>query len=234
MGHRLQAWEIEPKLRELSGVASSVEPGLASRLEEIHRWIKDIKAGSLMQKKFLMGFLLELIQDAEVCLDLHVLTADERQLFFSQLTPTVRYWYECLFPKWFNGYDRKFYIWKKKLKSGEFKQEDAIVIESLGRQLKMRAGTVVHRYVADLSMATDAIAGGETGKPLCVQLTSMSDAHSQKKYNEWESTLRGWDIDRGLFVSYKPGKDEFMIEVVNVILHNSKHLPVEKYLKFSF
>jgi hypothetical protein len=80
--------------------------------------MKDIKAGSLMQKKFLMGFLLEVIKDAEVCLDLHVLTPDERQLFFSKLTPTDRYWYECLFPKWFNGHDRKFYIWKIKLKSG--------------------------------------------------------------------------------------------------------------------
>ncbi|MGA9381877.1 MAG: hypothetical protein WBV73_24215, partial [Phormidium sp.] len=151
MGNHLPAKEISPKLKELSHVASSLEPALASRLEEIWRWIKDIKPGSLTQKRFLMAFLLELIKDTEFWLELKALTDDERQLFFHQLTPSVRYWYESLFPKWFKQPDRKFCIWKQKLRAGEFNQEDAILIESIAREIKSRSGTFIQRYVADFS-----------------------------------------------------------------------------------
>ncbi|HEY9836438.1 MAG TPA: hypothetical protein V6D27_06035, partial [Vampirovibrionales bacterium] len=78
------------------GIASSVDPGLEYRLEEIWRWIKDMRPGLLMQKKFLMGFLLEVIKDAEFWLALKVLTDEERESFLNQLTPPVRYWYEFL------------------------------------------------------------------------------------------------------------------------------------------
>ena len=234
MGHHLQAREISPKLRELSQLASSLEPALATRLEEIWRWIKDIKPGSLTQKKFLMGFLLELIKDTEFWLQLKFLTDDERQLFFNQLTPSVRYWYKYLFPKWFKERDLKFYIWKQKLRSGQFNQEDAILIEAIAREIKSRAGNVVQRYVADFSMATDIIVSSNTGKPLCVQVTSMADEFSAQKYEDWKYTLQGWKIERGMFVSYNPSKDEFVIQLVNLVLHNSNHLAEAKYLKFSF
>lgn len=234
MENHLPAKEISPKLKELSHVASSLEPALATRLEEIWRWIKDIKPGSLTQKRFLMAFLLELIKDTEFWLELKALTDDERQLFFHQLTPSVRYWYESLFPKWFKQPDVKFYIWKQKLRAGEFNQEDAILIESIAREIKSRSGTFIQRYVADFSMATDIIISSNIGKPLCVQVTSMADEFSHQKYEDWKHTLQKWEIERGIFVSYNPAKYEFVIQLVNLVWHNSTHLPEAKYLKFSF
>ncbi|AFY84886.1 hypothetical protein [Oscillatoria acuminata] len=230
----MQAIEIEPKLRELMGIASSVDPGLEYRLEEIWRWIKDMRPGLLMQKKFLMGFLLEVIKDAEFWLALKVLTDEERESFLNQLTPPVRFWYEFLFPKWFNEKDNKFYIWKQKLRSGEFNQEDAQLIDLIAQKIKIREGSLVQRYVADFSMATDAIVSSNKGRPLCVQVTSISDDFSEHKYEEWKKTLKDWNIERGIFVSYNPGKEEFVSQVVNLVLHNSSHLEESKYLKFSF
>lgn len=215
-------------------MASIVEPVLATRLEEIWRWIKDIKSGSLLQKKFLMGFLLELIKDAEIWLELNVLNPEERKSFLARLNPTVRYWYECLFPSWFRDYDRKFYIWKQKLRSGEFNPTDAELIKFIADRIQERQGSVVHRYIADFSMATDVIVSSQTGKPLCVQITSMSDEYSQLKYDKWEYTLKQWKIERGLFISYNPSKEEFIVPLVNLVLYNSKNLPEFSYVKFTF
>ncbi|GGA17463.1 hypothetical protein [Okeania sp. KiyG1] len=230
----MQAGEIEPKLKQLSCLASSTEPALAQRLDEVTRWIKDIRPGLLMQKGVLVGFLLELIKDGEFWLKLQSLTNEERQLFLSHLPSPVRYWYENLFPKWFNENDRKFYIWKQKLRSGEFNQEDADILKSVARQIKSRDGCVVHRYIADLSMATDVIVSSSTGKPLCVQITTMSGELCNHKYKEWKDTLQQWRIRRGIFVSYNPGQDRSVIQLVNLVLHNSKHLTEAKYIKFCF
>ncbi|NEP77829.1 MAG: hypothetical protein F6K39_06385 [Okeania sp. SIO3B3] len=230
----MQAREIESKLKQLSRLAWSTEPALAQRLDEVTRWIKDIRPGLLMQKGVLVGFLLELIKDGEFWLKLQSLTNDERQLFLSHLPSPVRYWYENLFPKWLNQNDRKFYIWKQKLRSGEFNQEDADVLKSVARQIKSRDGCVVHRYIADLSMATDVIVSSSTGKPLCVQITTMSGELCNHKYNEWKDTLQQWKIRRGIFVSYNPGQDRSVIQLVNLVLHNSKHLTETKYIKFCF
>lgn len=230
----MQASEIEPKLKQLSLMTAEVEPALANRLEEVRRWIKDIRPGLLTRKSLLVGFLLELIRDTEFWLKLKLLTESERQLFLQQLPGTVRYWYEFLFPKWFNEDDPRFYKWKQKLRSGEYAQEDIYLIEAIAHQVKMREGSIVHRYVADLSMATDVIVSSNKGRPLCVQLTTMSDHFSNDKYNDWKETLRQWQIERGVFVSYNPGQDKFIIQLVNVVLHNSNHLQGEKYLKFTF
>ncbi|NER08005.1 MAG: hypothetical protein F6K17_38370 [Okeania sp. SIO3C4] len=230
----MQAREIESKLKQLSRLAWSTEPALAQRLDEVTRWIKDIRPGLLMQKGVLVGFLLELIKDGEFWLKLQSLTNDERQLFLSHLPSPVRYWYENLFPKWLNQNDRKFYIWKQKLRSGEFNQEDADILKSVARQIKSRDGCVVHRYIADLSMATDVIVSSSTGKPLCVQITTMSGELCNHKYNEWKDTLQQWKIRRGIFVSYNPGQDRSVIQLVNLVLHNSKHLTETKYIKFCF
>ena len=230
----MQAGELEPKLKHLSCLAWSTEPALAQRLDEVTRWIKDIRPGLLMQKGVLVGFLLELIKDGEFWLKLQSLTDEERQLFLSHLPSPVRYWYENLFPKWFNENDRKFYIWKQKLRSGEFNQEDAELLKSVARQIKSRDGCVVHRYIADLSMATDVIVSSSTGKPLCVQLTTMSGELCNHKYKEWKDTLQQWKIRRGIIVCYNPGQDRSVIQLVNLVLHNSRHLTEAKYIKFWF
>ncbi len=98
----MQAKEIEPELKRLINITSSIEPGLAKRLDELRRWIKDKKPGLLTSKKFVMDFLLELILDVEIWLELQQLTEQEKQDVFAQMTPTERYWYEFLFPQWFN------------------------------------------------------------------------------------------------------------------------------------
>jgi len=230
----LQAREIEPKLKQLSRLASSTEPALAQRLEEVRRWIKDIRPGLLTNKGVLLGFLLELIKDGEFWLKLQSLTNEEREIFLQHLPSPVIYWYENLFPKWFNENDHKFYIWKQKLRSGEFSQEDGELIESVAHQIKSRNGCVVHRYIADLSMATDVIVSSSTGKPLCVQLTTMSGELSEGKYKEWKDTLKQWEIRRGIFVSYNPSQDRSVAQLVNLVLHNSNHLKEAKYIKFCF
>lgn len=230
----MQAREIEPKLKQLSRLASSTEPALAQRLEEVRRWIKDIRPGLLTNKSVLLGFLLELIKDGEFWLKLQSLTNEEREIFLQHLPSPVIYWYENLFPKWFNENDHKFYIWKQKLRSGEFSQEDGELIESVAHQIKSRNGCVVHRYIADLSMATDVIVSSSTGKPLCVQLTTMSGELSEGKYKEWKDTLKQWEIRRGIFVSYNPSQDRSVAQLVNLVLHNSNHLKEAKYIKFCF
>ncbi|MEQ9369292.1 MAG: hypothetical protein RIG63_09715 [Coleofasciculus chthonoplastes F3-SA18-01] len=213
--------------------ASSIEPCLAKRLDEINRWVKDIKPGSLTAKKFVMAFLLEVIRDADVWLKIKSLTSPELQdSAFEQMTPTERYWYRYLFPLWLNSNDPKFYIWKQKLMSCEFSQTDDDILNSIAQTIESRGGTVWRRYIADFSMATDLIVSYRQRKPLCLQVTSVSHDYSQKKYESWQDTLQMWVIDRGLFLSYNPGKPDFLEQLVTITLHNSDFLPLGRYLQF--
>lgn len=163
----------------------------------------------------------------------HYLHQEEQQSAFNALTPTLEYWYSYLFPKWLSENDPKFYIWKQKLMAGEFSQEDGDVIKFIANSIKINGGTLVQRYVADLSMATDIIVSSREEKSLCIQLTSLSDEFSQEKFNDWENTLRFWEIDRGLFLSYNPSVTDFVNQIVNVALYNSDHLKTDIYLKFN-
>jgi hypothetical protein len=213
--------------------ASSIEPCLAKRLDEINRWVKDIKPGSLTAKKFVMAFLLEVIRDADVWLKLKGLSSPELQdSAFEKMTPTEQYWYGYLFPQWLNSSDPKFYIWKQKLMSCEFSQADDDILNSIAQTIESRGGTVWRRYIADFSMATDLIVSYRQRKPLCLQVTTVSNNHSQKKYKNWQDTLQMWVIDRGLFLSYNPGKPDFLEQLVTITLHNSDFLPLGRYLQF--
>ncbi|WP_446341161.1 hypothetical protein [Coleofasciculus chthonoplastes] len=225
--------EIKDQLKSLMKKASSIEPCLAKRLDEINRWVKDIKPGSLTAKKFVMAFLLEVIRDADVWLKIKSLTSPELQdSAFEQMTPTERYWYRYLFPLWLNSNDPKFYIWKQKLMSCEFSQTDDDILNSIAQTIESRGGTVWRRYIADFSMATDLIVSYRQRKPLCLQVTSVSHDYSQKKYESWQNTLQMWVIDRGLFLSYNPGKPDFLEQLVTITLHNSDFLPLGRYLQF--
>jgi hypothetical protein len=232
--HRLQGSELKEQLKALMSEASSVDAHLAKRLDEINRWIKDIKPGSLVAKKFVIIFLRQVIEDAQVWLEIKAFPAqEERESFFEQMTPTERSWYRELFPEWLKENDPKFYIWKQKLMGGEFNQADADRILSIAENIRQRGGAVSQRYVADLSMATDFIVSHRQENPLCVQITSLSDEFSQKKSEDWESTLRAWGIGRGLFLSYNPGDSDSMAQTVNMALYNSDNLRRGIYLKFS-
>ncbi len=229
----MQGKEIKDKLKSLIGEASSIDPCLARRLDEINRWVKDVKPGSLTAKKLVAAFLLEVIRDSTVWLKLKALPSEEEQQSeLEQMTPTERYWYSYLFPKWLNETDTKFSIWKQKLMAGEFNQADANVIKAIATDIVRREGTFWHCYVADLSMATDLIVSSRQRKPLCIQVTSVSEEFLQQKYADWENTLQSWGINRGLFLSYNPGLSNFVTQLVNVALYNSDNLRVGSYLKF--
>lgn len=231
----MQAKDIKNRLKSLIREASTVDPNLAKRLDEINRWVKDLKPGSLTAKKFVILFLEEIIRDAEVWLRVKSLpTYEEQQAAFNLLKPSLKFWYSYLFPKWLSENDSKFYIWRQKLMSGEFSGEDTDFIASVVSNIQRRGGTVVKRYIADLSMATDIIVSSNSEKCLCVQLTSLSEEFYQEKFNNWESTLRFWKINKGLLLSYNPGVTDFVDRIVNVTLYNSNNLETGIYLTFSF
>ncbi|MHC5725143.1 MAG: hypothetical protein ACYTXY_13585 [Nostoc sp.] len=229
----MQAKEIKEKLKSLIEQASSIDQNLARRLDEINRWVKNIKPGSLTAKPFVVAFLLEVITDSTIWLIIKSLPSEEEQKAkFEQMTPIERYWYAYLFPRWFNASDSKFYIWKQKLMAGEFNQLDDDIIKLIAQDIVSREGSFWQRYIADLSMATDLIVS-RNNQPLCIQVTSVSEELNQQKYQAWQNTLRSWEIERGLFLSYNPKDADFVNQLVNVALYNSDYLSGGKYLKFS-
>jgi hypothetical protein len=230
----LQAKDIKRQLRILKKQASSLEPNLERRLDDINRWIKDIKPGSLNAKRLVMAFLLQMLRDGNVLLHLKSLpTESQQQEFLDQMTPTQRYWYSDLFPKWLQENDPKFYIWKQKLMSGEFDHQDAAILLALAKDIDALGGTTWHCYIPDLSMATDLIVSYNQERPLCVQLTSRSEKYLQDKYKHWQKTLQSWGINRGLFLSYDPSELNYLTKLVNLVTYNSDHLDQGRYLKFS-
>lgn len=230
----MYAKDIKKQLRALIKEASVIDPSLAKRLEQINRWVKDVKPGSLTAKKFVLFFLQQVIKDALIWLDIQALESqEEQQEYYQRMNPTEYYWYRYLFPKWLNQPDPKFSIWKQKLMAGEFNQADTHILQLIATDIVQREGTFWQCYIADFSMATDIIVSSRRKEPLCIQITSLSDEFSQEKSDNWENTLQLWGINRGLFVSYNPHITDFVTQVVNISLYNSDHLKTGVYLKFS-
>lgn len=230
----LLAKDIKRRLKKLIQEASVVDPNLEKRLIQIDRWVGDIKTGSLTAKRFLILFLEQIIKDAEVWLRVKSLPSqEEQQAALEALNPSLKYWYNNLFPKWLTHDDPKFYIWRKKLMSGKFEEKDAKLIASIIDLIKLRGGTVVKRYVVDLSMSTDIIVSAGQEDSLCVQLTSLNEEFCQEKSDDWEDTLRFWGIEKGLFISYNPGEPNFVNRIANITLYNSNNLKISVYLRFN-
>lgn len=230
----MQAKDIKKQLKLLIKEASVIDPSLAKRLEQINRWVKDVKPGSLTAKKFVLFFLQQIIKDSLIWLDIQALASqEEQQEYYERMNPTEYYWYRYLFPKWLNQPDPKFSIWKQKLMAGEFNQADTHVLQLIATDIVHREGTFWQCYIADFSMATDIIVSSRHNDPLCIQITSLSDEFSQEKSDNWETTLQRWGINRGLFLSYNPQITDFVNQVVNISLYNSDHLKTGVYLKFS-
>ncbi|PLZ94044.1 hypothetical protein CEN44_01610, partial [Fischerella muscicola CCMEE 5323] len=220
----MQAQDIKQTLKSLIKEASTIDPSLAKRLEQIDRWVKDVKSGSLNgnTKRFLRLFLEQIIKDSRLWLDIQALASpEEQEVYYAKMTATEKYWFRELFAKWLKENDPKFIIWRQKLMAGEFRQEDANLLNSVVNSIEIRGGTVIKRYIADLSMATDIIVSSRQDKALCIQLTSLTNKYSQEKSDAWENTLRFWAIERGLFLNYNPGKNDFINKIVNLSLHNS-------------
>ena len=150
--------QIKEQLKLLIEEASTIDPSLAIRLNQINNWIKDVKPGTLMSKRFVLLFLQQFIRDTEIRLDIKRLTSEaERQDVYELMTPPERYWYGELFPRWLSKNDPKFHIWRKKLMSGEFNQEDEKLINLIADVIKLNGGQALQRYIIDLSMASDII-----------------------------------------------------------------------------
>ena len=150
MQYFLQAKEIKHKLKFLAREALVVDPDLATRLEEINRWVKNVKSGSLTAKKLVILFLLEIIDDAEVWFKFKSFSSPvEQQSALNALNPALKYWYGELFPKWLKETDPNFYIWKQKFMSGEFLQEHEGLLERVSNKIRNRGGYVVRGYIVD-------------------------------------------------------------------------------------
>ncbi|MBD2667424.1 hypothetical protein B6N60_00345 [Richelia sinica FACHB-800] len=222
--------EIKEQLKLLIEATSTIDPRLAIRLNQIHNWIKDLKPGKLISKRFVILFLLEILTDADAWIKFQSLPSDiEKQSALDTLSPTLKYWYGDLFPRWLNQEDKKFYMWRRELMAGNFNQEDAPLIDSISKMIKQDDGTVVKRYIADLSMATDIIVSGSQNKPLCVQVTSLAEEFLPDKFTHWQDTLIFWQIERGLFLSYNPKHQDFVNQIVKTALDNSNHLNSGSY-----
>ena len=226
--------QIKEQLKLLIEEASTIDPSLAIRLNQINNWIKDVKPGTLMSKRFVLLFLQQFIRDTEIRLDIKRLTSEaERQNFYESMTPPERYWYGELFPRWLSKNDPKFHIWRKKLMSGEFNQEDEKLINLIANVIKLNGGQALQRYIVDLSMASDIIVSSIQEQPLCIQLTSQSQDFTQTKSDDWENTLISWGIARGLFLSFNPGESDFINQIVNLALDKSDNLNNGIYQKIN-
>lgn len=225
--------ELKNTLKLLIQEAALVDANLEKRLKQINRWLKNLKPGTLNTKKFLVLFLIQIIKDSQIFITLKKIENQEKkQFYYEQLTPTEKYWYDELFPRWLNQNDPKYKLWKQKLMSGELIQQDMEIIANLVNTVESRGGTVLQRYIVDLSMATDLIVSFFQEKALCIQVTTLSGEFYQKKYEDWQNTLQTWNIDRGLFLSYNPSEQDLVNIVTNILLYNSDHLKTGKYLRF--
>ncbi|WP_413171751.1 hypothetical protein [Anabaena azotica] len=222
--------QIKEKLKSLIEEASTIDRSLAIKLQQINNWIKDLKPGKLISKRFVILFLLEIIRDADAWIKFQSLGSDvEKQSALNALPPTLKYWYGDLFPRWLSKEDKRFYIWRKELMAGNFHQEDAPLIDAISTIINQDGGTVVKRYIADLSMATDIIVSGSQNKPLCVQLTSLAEEFLIDKVTDWKDRLIFWEIERGLFLIYNPKNQDFVNQIVNTALDNSDNLNSGSY-----
>jgi hypothetical protein len=73
---------------------------------------------------------------------------------------TEQYWYNHLFPLWFEQSDLKFSTWKKKLMDGENQAEDAKILKEVSLKIQQKGGAVFQRVILDFSMATDILVSG--------------------------------------------------------------------------
>jgi hypothetical protein len=212
---------IKLELIKLINETKPVYPNLASRLDEMRRWIAKTKAGLLTRKKYVILLLAELIEDTTFWLTLQLMSDEERDVEFAKLTPAEKYWYQYLFPTWFTEKDPKLNTWKKNLMADSFEASDAPKISEICKHIKSLGGATLKPYIADLSMTTDLIASGGKELVLCVQLTSVRASLTTSKENDWLLTLRYWGILRGLLVSFNPMLVEAEIKIGEYIFRSS-------------
>lgn len=240
---KLRANEIKPRLRKLRQDALRIEPRLVKRINEIGNALLEHKNELLDQKQFLMEFLNEFYYDVEAYLhDVkpHLnLTDEEIQDFFerSAISLTERYWYRVILPHWFSKEDSKLWIWMEKLLGGEQQASDQAFILSLDQALNARPdGCASHRYILDLSMATDLLASYVPCKlsPVFVQLKGIPVSRNNQrnpdfidKQQKWFKTCSYWGIERALLISHRAEVtcQDNLVSLADVILRESRNSP---------
>jgi hypothetical protein len=249
---KLRANEIKPRLRKLKQDALRIEPRFVQRINEIGTALSEYKNEILDQKQFLMEFLNEFYYDVEAYLqDVKPqlnLTDDEVQAFFerSAVSLTERYWYGVALPRWFHKDDFKQQIWVDKLLSGEEQASDRALILSLTQVLNARLdGCASHRYILDLSMATDLLASHVpcSYSPVFVQLKgipifrdNLRNSYFMEKQQSWTATCSYWEVERALLISHSANvtRPENQSSLADVILEESRNRPDSFVFTLSF
>lgn len=201
--------KIRENLLDLLEYTSTEEPELHSRLQELWNWIKDKKDGLIMNKNHVLNLLTEVINDSVFWLNYQTLTKSEKTEIKNQLTTSRKYWSLVLFPTWFREKDPKLKKWKQALLKNKFKHLDLQDIIIICQEIEQLGGSTHICYLLDLSMATDLIAANNISATLAVQLTTLSEKWLDTKQDEWEKTLKYWQIKRGLLLSYSPQINDF-------------------------
>lgn len=225
--------EIKSRLNQLILDSQTTAPKLSERLVEMNRWIARKKDGLLMRKRHVMQLLAELVEYATFWLEVESLSSEDKDFVLAQLSPAEQYWYQRLFPAWFNEPDPKSIVWKQKLMADEFGRSDHTLIQKICWVIAAHNGGTFNPYIADLSMATDLIAFGTKELVLCVQLTTVRDSLCADKYSEWESTLKYWQIRRGLFLSFNPARVKVHTAIGQCVIQHSDQLQNQCYCRKS-
>ncbi|WP_009632679.1 hypothetical protein [Synechocystis sp. PCC 7509] len=221
--------DVKSDLVQLIQDSKDVSPELASKLDEMSRWIVKKKSGLLRSKSHVMQLLQELIEDSTFWLSIQLLSEEDKSAELAELSTLEMYWYLQLFPAWFNEKDPKLHIWKENLMAGNFEGKDAAFINKVCSKLKNCGGETLNPFIADLSMSTDFIASGSQQIPLCVQITTVRDALSTDKQSQWQKTLKHWSIRRGIFISYNPSQIQVDVKIAQYALTHSDRLPEQCY-----
>jgi hypothetical protein len=221
--------DVKSDLIQLIQDSKDVSPELASRLDEMSRWIFQKKSGLLRSKSHVMQLLEELIEDSTFWLSIQLLSKEDKSAELAKLSTLEMYWYLYLFPAWFNEKDPKLNIWKKNLMAGNFEGKDAAFINKICSELKNCGGETLNPFIADLSMSTDFIASGNQRIPLCVQITTVREALSKDKQSQWQETLEYWSIRHGIFISYNPGQIQVDVKIAQCVLGHSDRLREQCY-----
>ncbi|WP_225896498.1 hypothetical protein [Amazonocrinis nigriterrae] len=161
---KLYANEIKPRLQRLKREALKIEPKLVVRINTIGATLSKFKDELLDKKQFLIEFINEFYYDIQTYLyDIKPrlnLSQEEITKFLKEknLSVTEWYWYSEILPMWFSLQDPKFSNWIEKLLLEQYTGNDQALISALTQKINAKSdGSASHRYILDLSMATDLL-----------------------------------------------------------------------------
>lgn len=236
---KLQASEIKLRLRKLKKDALYLEPKLAKRINEIGTTLLSYKDELIDKKLFLIKFLNEFYYDIQTYLydikPIVNLSPEEIEKFWLQnnLSVTEYFWYSFVLPKWLSQEDPKFAYWIEKLIEEEYTGSDEDLIIALTKTINARVdASASHRYILDLSMATDLLVSHVPSilEPVFVQLTGISylwDGQKNpdflKKQQKWSHRISIWGIKRALMVAHdaKIHLSESLVRLADAIIRES-------------